>query len=686
MTAEQTQHSPVPPASAAAQRVVLELAVTAAGVGTFDWDLQGDVLHWDDRLLDLFGFDHSDHERSIGQFYDRLHPGDRDRVVGLLRQAIDRLGSYEAEYRVALPGGAVRYVAARGRVLADPDGTPARLVGAAHDLTARRSTEALVARVTDSISLAFFALDHAWRFTYVNAEAARLLGRPAGELLGEDVWERFPAAVGSDFETHYRRAIATGEPAAFDAYYPEPLNAWYEVRAWPTPDGLAVYFLDVTERRRARDRVERALSHLGLLSQVTERLVAAATPDEAMGDLARLVVPALADWCVVSLTDDDGEPGSHRDLTASAGWHARPERRSLVEAYAAARLDQMTDRRFAAAAVDRGEPVRIDGAAWKAVADTLSPDAPARQLLAELAPEHIVVLPLLGSEQAVGMLSLCNDADRGPFTDDDLELARDVAARAGLVLDRARLHRRQRDVAEGLQRSLLAEPPTSPHFDLAVRYAPAAEAAQVGGDWYDVFVQPDGSLSLSIGDVMGHALAAAAAMGQLRTLVRGVAALHGDAGPSAVLSDVERVMRTLGIATTATAVVARLEALPPTAPAPWRLSWSNAGHPPPVVLDAAGRATVLAGPSADLLLGVDPATVRRQHTVDLHPGATVVLYTDGLVERRHQSVDAGIDRLVGLLGSLAGAPPAALCDELLRSLVPERPDDDVAVVVVRIRA
>src|SRR3712207_9196210 len=104
------------------------------------------------------------------------------------------------------------------------------------------------------MNAACFALDRDWRFTYVNGEAERVLQRPRGDLLGGDIGELFPAAVGSDFEVHYRGAAATGRERVFEAYYPAPLDAWYEVRAWPAPDGLSVYFLDVTERRRSEER------------------------------------------------------------------------------------------------------------------------------------------------------------------------------------------------------------------------------------------------------------------------------------------------------------------------------------------------------------------------------------------------------------------------------------------------
>jgi serine phosphatase RsbU (regulator of sigma subunit) len=187
-----------------------------------------------------------------------------------------------------------------------------------------------------------------------------------------------------------------------------------------------------------------------------------------------------------------------------------------------------------------------------------------------------------------------------------------------------------------------------------------------------------------IGDVAGHDTAAAAAMGQIRSIVRTVGALDGD-GPAALLQRVEQVMGTLQAPILATTVVARLEQTD-TDPADGgaRLRWSNAGHPPPMVLTGDGRVETLATDHADLLLGVDPTAARREHAVTLHRDAVVLLYTDGLIERRDQDLDQGLDRLRGTLAGLAGCELEALCDELLARMLPAEPDDDVALLAVRV--
>jgi chemotaxis family two-component system sensor kinase Cph1 len=249
------------------------------------------------------------------------------------------------------------------------------------------------------------------------------------------------------------------------------------------------------------------------------------------------------------------------------------------------------------------------------------------------------------------------------------------------------LYARSRRVAQAaitLQRSLLSEPPHSDHRQFAVRYVPAAREAAVGGDWYDVFEQPDGATALVIGDVVGHDTAAAACMGQLRGLLRGISFDSADS-PAGVLHRLDRAMDGLQLQTLATVVVARLEqTAEESAQGVTRLRWSNAGHPPPVVLLPDGSTRVLSAAGAELLVGVRVDAARTDHVTVLPPGSTVLLYTDGLVERRDQLFDVGIAELAAQLSELRDLPTAQLADELLTRLLPDRAEDDVALIAVRL--
>ena len=654
-------------------RLSWRLAIDAGGVGAFDWDLRTGELSWDERLMALFGYTPETFDHTIEAFNARVHTADLPRVSEALQASIEACGAFEAEYRVVLPSGDTRWVHARGRTVADADGAAVRFLGAAYDTTDLHTEDVRVTRVLEAMPAGFYSLDRDWRFTYVNAEAERLLGHSREELLGQLLWDAFPAAVNSVFEEQYRAAVRTGRPTAFDAYYPPPLDGWYELRAWPSPEGLSVYFVEVTERRRVQDRAERAAQRLALMAQVSSELSSTFDVQAATAHLPRLVVPALADWCIVTLVDDDGRP---RDV---GHWHADAALRPLVARYAAMRLDAMPATGPVGRALLTGEPVHSPSREVLA----MLPPGEARDTLELLDPEHGVALPLRARGRTLGVLTLFFRRGWTP-RQEDLATAQDVADRAGLALDNARLYGQQQQLAEGLQRSLLTEPPEPDHAQVAVRYLPAAEAARVGGDWYDAFLQPCGATMLVIGDVVGHDTQAAAAMGHLRGLLRGIAT-YSDAAPAEVLRGLDTSMAVLGTDVLATAAVARLEQTDDErARNVTRLRWANAGHLPPLVLQPDGSVADLASWHGDLMLGVDASAVRQESVVTLDRGATVLLYTDGLVERRDSDLDAGVLRLRETLSELAHLPLEQLLDEVLERLVDGRPEDDVALVAVRL--
>jgi PAS domain S-box-containing protein len=655
------------------QHLRWRLAMDAGGVGTFDWHLRTGELVWDEPLMAVFGYTTADFDGTITAFNRRLHPDDLPRVSEALRACIDDCGDFEAEYRVVRPDGGTRWVQARGRALGGPDGTAVRVLGAAYDTTEDRTDDVRVTRVLEAMPAGFYSLDHEWRFTHVNAEAERLLGRSREELLGEVIWTSFPATVNSVFEDSYRSAVRTGQPVNFDAHYPAPLDGWYELRAWPSPEGLSVYFIEVTERKRARDRAERSAQRLALLAQVSAELAGTLNAQTATSRLPRLVVPGLAQWSIVTVVDAEGRP---RDV---GWWHAEPAARTLVERYAAVRLDAMPATSPVARALLAGEAVRADADEVAA----LLPDGEARDLLTALAPGSAVCLPLRGRGRTLGVLTLYSDPGEA-LSREDLATAQDVADRAGLALDNTRLYAQQQQLAEGLQRSLLTEPPEPDHAEIAVRYLPAIEAARVGGDWYDAFLQPCGATMLVIGDVVGHDTEAAAAMGHLRGLLRGIAT-YSDAPPAEVLRGLDASMAVLQTHVLATATVARFEQTDDERRRGiTRMRWANAGHLPPLVINPDGTVAELASWKGDLLLGVDHEAERQESVVTLDRGATVLLFTDGLVERRDADLDSGLVRLREALVEFAGLPLQQLLDEVLERLVDGRPEDDVALVAVRL--
>ncbi len=228
------------------------------------------------------------------------------------------------------------------------------------------------------------------------------------------------------------------------------------------------------------------------------------------------------------------------------------------------------------------------------------------------------------------------------------------------------------------------------HLDLAVRYRPAATDTLVGGDWCEAFLSPAGAVTVAVGDVTGHDRAAAAVAGELRRMLRDIVC-SPDAGdpdggdPAQVLTTLDRGLGTSAATPLATALVARIEAPGAAMRNGFRtLRWSNAGHPPPLLIERDGTTSVLERPS-DLLLGVVPDAARQHHDVALRPGATVVLYTDGLIEHRDATLDDGLHRLVTAAPGLAALPVDDLCDQLLARVDPDL-TDDIALLAVRVGA
>lgn len=244
-----------------------------------------------------------------------------------------------------------------------------------------------------------------------------------------------------------------------------------------------------------------------------------------------------------------------------------------------------------------------------------------------------------------------------------------------------------RRVAEALQQAMLTRLPEPAGLDLVARYRTAARDDKVGGDWYDALVLPNGSTVVVVGDVMGHDIHAAGLMGQLRSMLRAFA-WDTEQPPSTIVAQLDRALRDLRIETMATLVTAVVEQDgDQVATGRHTVRWTNAGHPPPLLVDPAGRVTVLDAVGAgdgrvDPLLGVRPDAVRRDLTVEVSAGSMLVLYTDGLVETRDAGIDDGLARLEQTLRDHHGLGPEDLVDTVLDELVGRDPVDDVVVLLV----
>jgi PAS domain S-box-containing protein len=623
--------------------VRLDLGFAAADIGSFDWDLVTDALHWDDRLIELFGYTRETFVEHIDSFSARVHPDDLTRVEAAIARALKTCGEYEAEYRVVQPDGSLRWVAARGRVLCDAEGFPVRMLGAAYDTTAGQSASERLGRVLETMSTAFLTLDRAWTFTYVNAAAERIFGRRRDELVGRTIWDVYPDLVGTETQRCYARALQTGRAVSFEQFYP-PLDTWFDVRATPTEDGLSIYFHDVTDRRRAEREREEATGRLQILAAAGARLAGTLELDELLGILSDVVRNGFGEGVVIALREGI--------VAALEGREAAGGDTGFRVAHAAG-AESVLGRLLPPGTFSAGEVLERR-------ADELVPSLGERPALA---------LPLVSRGRLLGAM-LVLDPDAGA---QDRRVLIELAARAGVALDNAVLYGAERRLALTLQRSLLPTGlPQLPGLDLAARYLPGAGGSEVGGDFYIAHPLEDGRVLLVIGDVMGHGTQAAARMGQLRAVLAAYA-YEGDP-PDRVLAHLSARAPALLDLPMATVLAAVYD------PAVRVLTFALAGHLPPLVAPLEGLpAFVAAAPGPPLGAGVSDY---ERHVVEISAGATVVFYTDGLIEDRARPIDEGMADLRRALIDVR-LPPEAVCDHVLRVLGKvEGAEDDIALLVM----
>ncbi|MEU0188168.1 SpoIIE family protein phosphatase [Streptomyces sp. NPDC006207] len=414
------------------------------------------------------------------------------------------------------------------------------------------------------------------------------------------------------------------------------------------------------------------LDRLALLAETTTQLTSTLDVNEALHRLAALTVPLLADWAVVDLLTENEEV-----------------RRALVVQNKDGLLIERADLQGPMPPVPQESPMPLSRA-LRGAASTIAtastyhgpPDsgiAVEQHRLFERTGMHSAAMaPIRGLRDVLGALTLGRSERPDGFTAGDLPLLEDVTRRAGLALDNARLYQRQRKVSETMQRHLLPQMPTIPGLQMTARYVPAPQASQVGGDWYDAFPLVDGATALAIGDVVGHDLDAAGGMAQVRNMLRAFAWSDPES-PSAVVTRLDQAVMHTAEVPMATMIFARLTSADDRL---WRLEWTNAGHPPPLLVTHDGQTSFLTE-GHGILLGTGTDKPRQDAVVTLPPQATLVLYTDGLVESTRHSIDVGLDRLRQHAASLARRPLDSFSDSLLSQVRPQDNDDDVAFLALR---
>ncbi|MEV4469708.1 SpoIIE family protein phosphatase [Nonomuraea sp. NPDC049504] len=545
--------------------------------------------------------------------------------------------------------------------------------------------------VFDHLGAGVAVLDSSDRIIAVNPAAEELLGRTASAMSGQD----FHVLL----HRHVEDATLPQEPCRLLTALTRRLRArgadtllsedghlipvtWFSDPVTRNGEALGMIVLmsgDGTDREAAVSLA----AHVTALEDLTDRLALAAEiatalaqtldTEEALARLGRLLVPRLADWIAIDLRTDEGV----RRL-AVIGPESRDTERDAWQGPLPA-LDEHS-RSSLVRVLRGGDPVLMG------LGDIAQPpDSPLAAVqtgfLQAIGATSVLITPLGTVRRVTGALTLARTGAARPFDSAEVSLIGDIGRRVGLAIDNTLRFGRQRQIAEAMQRNLLASLPQPGRLRLAARYQPAPAGSQVGGDWYDAFLLRDGATALVIGDVVGHDLAAAAGMAQLHGMLRALA-WDRTGPPSAIVDRLDQAVPVITNVPLATVILARLEG---PDEGPWQLRWTNAGHPPPLLVTPDGRAEFLEQ-GQGLLLGTGLSDVSRPDaTVPLPPRATLLFYTDGLIEIPGTDLDIGLRRLRRHAAALACHALDDFCDQVLARMPPGTADD-VALLAVRIPA
>ncbi|MEV6316527.1 SpoIIE family protein phosphatase [Streptomyces sp. NPDC051776] len=567
------------------------------------------------------------------------------------------------------------------------DGADPLLDKAAAALSAD-STEQVLRQVLGGTSAGIAILDTRLRFLYVNPAFAAMAGIPAAGLVGHTLAEVAPGIesrtdvlreVLADGKT--REAITSGRTRHEPPYERRWWHgAYHRLEAGGRVTGIVGVILEVTGSQRQQRELEQARERLALLDAAATRIGTALDMDMTCAQLADFLVPLLADMATVEVLPTDEPEGRplepHRDVRLRrAALAVAPELRGAVPHFGrAGDFVAHPPGSTAARCLVAGQPVLQNLQSE----EELSRSAPEAGKLAAYRAAGIhstLVVPLAGAEHPIGTVSLARSGDSPAFTDEDVVITQDLARRAAIGIGNARRYARSQGIALELQRALLAEPGSPhPNIEFASRYLPSGSSALVGGDWYETVRLSFGRTLLVMGDVMGHGVEAAVDMSYYRSTLRYVSAT--DLPPHRILRQLDATISGSESARPATCLLALAD------PARGLCSFASAGHLPPARILPDGTTELIDLPNGPPLGtgfgGYEPVTL------DFTEGQVLLLYTDGLVERRGEDIDTSLERLAALrLPVTAGVDE--ILDEVLRRMAGEAAEDDVAVLAARVR-
>jgi len=530
--------------------------------------------------------------------------------------------------------------------------------------------------------------DTEMRARRANTAFRQLMGFPEGELIGRSPTRQ--PGVSRILDTQFVERTLTQQvmkegvpvvnvPLELTVAGQHRVAAWtaYRVSDNGRVLGAVSTLIDITDEARAARELRQANTRLDLLQRAGNEIGTTLDVGHTAEELAALIVPGLADRVVVDLIDAAllGED------PAGAGPQELPFRRyAVLDAEAAGLVNYASGEQFIVPVT--GQPARVflhGEPILASSSDELSelglPDAIVRPLL-ERGAHTLIEVPLTARGVTLGVVALSRSKTPAPYDEADVRLVCDLTARAAVHLDNARLYSREHDAAVTLQRSLLPrEVPRVAGLDIAWRYQPASQAAEIGGDWFDVLPLDGGQVALMVGDVTGHGIRAAAIMGQLRTTTAALARLGCPADE--ILVQLGGTVAAHGDEAGATCVYAQYD------PSSGRCQLTSAGHLPPALRLPDGTTEFIDLPPG-LLLGAGQGQYQAADR-QLAPGSILALYTDGLIEQPGQDLGIGLSRLARALSDGPSGTMDELCDSVLASLAP-RPRDDVALLLARCTA
>lgn len=587
--------------------------------------------------------------------------------------------------RVALGGETIRFEQgseAMGRwfdVFAMPIGSAGRFAVVFKDQTQRhqseialQESEARFRLMADQLPLPVWQHDADGHQVWVNATYTSFFGVTREEMVDERWQDLTHPQDGEAYASEFARCVAQQRPFHGTVRVRRNDGEWRRVESWAQPTfGPAGHYAghlgtsaDVTERTVAEEVATIRATRSALMAEVLIELESEPLLQAKLQVLVQLLVTHLADFAIVEA------PFESEPLVAAAH---REEKQllDLIELRRHHRLNPDSESSVARAS-ETGQFLSVVNADIRALHAS---DAAGAALLTKLDCRSQLAVPLDLGDDVRGVLAVGLVGSEGRhFGTDDLAFVEDLARRVSLILATARIRRREHDALVRLQRALLPDRLVKhEQLDIAAHYQAASDLLEVGGDWYDTFSWPDGSIGIIVGDVVGHGLDSVASMGRLRAATAALAA-HTGPHPAALIGALDEFAKGPDGTDFATAVCVVIE------PTSGTLTYASAGHPPVVVVEPEGTTRQLTEALSLPLCRID-ADRTREATITLRPGSVIVLYSDGLVERRGEHLDVGLQRLETAGQSLVGLPATEAVDQLITQLAASSTlQDDVVVV------